>query len=382
VGKRKTKKDRAVTNLKRSITRSLTKQGFDVQRGQIQPLVNIDKSSLRTLHQTAVAHRVKEEAPFLRANETELLTHIAEGQEVDVEKINPRLVQVFGGTPEATVFRYLQLHWSIPVSRGYGRRLRFLVIDDANKKVMGLIGLGDPVYSLGVRDRWIGWNSEVKKRNLYHVMDAYVLGAVPPYSFLLGSKLMALLALSTEVRTAFKKRYENRQSVMLGQIRPPHLALITTASALGRSSTYNRLRVDDRTYWHRLGYTGGSGDFHFANGLYGRMRKFAEEHCEPTAKASAWGNGFRNRREVVGKCLQELGLPNRLAYHNVSREVFAAPCGESALEFLRGEECDPIFFDWDSKALFEIFRERWLIGRASRDNRFKHFTRSDYQLWP
>jgi Domain of unknown function (DUF4338) len=145
------------------------------------------------------------------------------------------------------VFRYLQLHWSIPVSRGYGRRLRFLVIDENNEKVMGLIGLGDPVYSLGVRDSWIGWDSETKKQKLYHVMDAYVLGAVPPYSFLLGSKLMALLALSKDVREAFKRRYANRESLMSGQVRPPYLALITTASALGRSSTYNRLKVNDTT---------------------------------------------------------------------------------------------------------------------------------------
>jgi hypothetical protein len=378
---KKTKKDKTVANLRRSIARSLRKQGFVIEQNKIKPLGSLDKAALRALHQTAVLHRLSEETPYLRAHEDQLLSHVANGADVVVDKISPRLVQVVKGQPEATLFRYLQLHWSIPVSRGYGRRLRFLVIDENNGKVMGLIGLGDPVYSLGVRDRWIGWDSDTKKEKLYHVMDAYVLGAIPPYSHLIGSKLIALLALSNEVRQAFKERYAYRKSLMLGQVRPPYLALITTASALGRSSTYNRLKVAGVTYWHRLGFTGGSGDFHFANGQYARMRDFAEEHCEPTAKASLWGKGFRNRREVIGKCLQELGLPNKLAYHNVSREVFAAPCGAGSLEFLRNERKRPQFFDWNTSSLFDVFRDRWLLSRAERDCMYKAFTRDQYRLW-
>ena len=60
------------------------------------------------------------------------------------------------------------------------------------------------MYALRARDKWIGWTSEDKKHRLYHVMDAYVLGAVPPYSALLGGKLIALLTLSNEVRQEFQ----------------------------------------------------------------------------------------------------------------------------------------------------------------------------------
>ncbi len=42
-----------------------------------------------------------------------------------------------------------------------------------------------------------------KARHLYHMMDAYMLGAVPPYSFLLGGKPTTMLACSNEVRNAF-----------------------------------------------------------------------------------------------------------------------------------------------------------------------------------
>jgi len=45
-------------------------------------------------------------------------------------------------------------------------------------------------------------------------------------------------------------------------------------------------------YWHSVGFTKGFGEFHFSNGVYGAIREFAENHCEPTAKQAAWGSGF------------------------------------------------------------------------------------------
>jgi hypothetical protein len=57
------------------------------------------------------------------------------------------------------------------------------VLDRQNDKLIGLFGLGDSVFSLKARDEWIGWNSETRETRLRHVMDAFVLGAVPPIHF-------------------------------------------------------------------------------------------------------------------------------------------------------------------------------------------------------
>jgi hypothetical protein len=96
--------------------------------------------------------------------------------------IRPRLVQVQSDSRDELLFRYACLHWSIPISSGYGRRVRFLVIDESNNKLIGVIGIGDPVYSLAARDKWIGWNEAEHRERLHAVMDAFVLGAVPPYA--------------------------------------------------------------------------------------------------------------------------------------------------------------------------------------------------------
>jgi len=256
------------------------------------------------------------------------------------------------------------------------------VLDASNGKLIGLFGLGDPVYAMRARDHWIGWDKETKAKKLYHVMDAYVLGAVPPYSFLLGGKLIAMLICSNEVRESFRRKYKGQKSLIREETRHPYLALITTTSALGRSSIYNRLRVNAHEYWISLGFTQGSGEFHFSNGVYDDIRAYVEKHCEPTAKHEAWGNGFRNKREVIRKCLSKIGLSANLIYHGIRREIFAAPLGQEALPFLRGEVKKPSFYDWPVSHLTDVFAERWLLRRAERMPEYKEYTREQYRIWP
>jgi len=117
------------------------------------------------------------------------------------------------------------------------------------------------------RDEWIGWKASAKAERLYHVLDAYVLGAVPPYSKLLGGKLVAMATVCNEVRRAFVRRYAGRTSVISGKTRPARLVLITTASALGRSSLFNRVRFHKRTVFESVGFTSGWGEFHFSDGV-------------------------------------------------------------------------------------------------------------------
>ena len=74
-------------------------------------------------------------------------------------------------------------------------------------------------------------------------MDAYVVGAVPPYADLLGGKLVASLIASEEVGNKFQERYAGSQGLISGQHKQARLTLVTVTSALGRSSMYNRLKL-------------------------------------------------------------------------------------------------------------------------------------------
>jgi len=367
--------------LRKEILRSLRRQGYSVRNDRIAIPDNACKSDLRELNQMACEKKRAEARPRLARYEGKLLDRIACGTDVDPASVSPKVVPVERGTEDELLFRYACLHWSIPVSSGYGRRLRFLVQDESNGKLMGLFGLGDPVYSLGARDRWIGWDAEAKQERLYHVMDAFVLGAVPPYNQLLCGKLVAMLALSDTVRKAFRDRYGDRKALISGEVRKPYLALVTTTSALGRSSLYNRLRIDGFDYWHRIGATSGWGDFHFSNGVYADIRAYAERWCEPTAKRDPWGEGFRNKREVVRKVLSRIGLSTELQNHGIRREIYAAPFGKQSLPFLRQERERPHFFNLSESELWEAFRDRWFLSRAERRQEFRKFDREMYRLW-
>lgn len=367
--------------LRSRVMDSLKEQGFVLCEEGIAPPAGNDKDSLRALHKNAVQHNIERSRAGLVRHEEELLDFIADGSDVKPEAIQPRLHQVESGTLEELLFRYVRLHWSIPVSAGYGRRLRFLVFDDSNGKLIGLFGLGDPIFNLGPRDRWIGWDFATRKQKLQSVMDLFVLGAVPPYSKLLCGKLVALLVTSEAVQKAFASRYGGSKSYISKRELDGRLALLTTISALGRSSIYNRLRYQDRLVYQSVGYTRGSGEFHFCNGVYDDLRKFALANCEPSEKNSAWGNGFRNRRELVKKTLPLLNLPKEFIYHGVEREIFVIPVAKNAQEFLCGDDKELRYFGWSEENLFEWFKDRWLLPRAVRDSSYLNYDSSDYRLW-
>jgi hypothetical protein len=256
------------------------------------------------------------------------------------------------------------------------------VIDESNNKLMGIIGLGDPVYALKARDKSIQWTVDQKKERLFHVMDAFVLGAIPPYSFLLCGKLIAMLALSNEVREYFAEKYSDNISLIAKKKREPILALITTTSAYGRSSMYNRIKINGMQYWKPIGYTSGTGDFHFSNGVYATMTSYVNKYCIPTARHSDWGGcGFRNRREVIKKALTSLKMPAKFIHHQVRREIFIAPLGSNTFEFLRGEDTSFSPLDMGQDDIFQLFKERWLLSRAAQNSAYKDFKAESYKLW-
>lgn len=379
--------DVEVVRLRARVAEHLEQQGFRLlPTGLIAPVAN-GKDDLRSLHHEAVKALRNRGQAALAKREPAFIERLAAGIDVAPSRIRPRLVPVDTyRSADAPLWRWCSLHWSVPVSGGYGRRLRFLVVDAAhNDAVMGLIGLADPVYALNSRDQTIGWNADQRGERLTSVMDAFVLGAVPPYSDLLGGKLMAMIAGSREVRETFADRYGHRETLIAG--RDPHaqLALITTSSALGRSSVYNRVRRRDGSLvMHPVGFTRGSGDFHFSGDIYEELAAFAmERSAGATHRHERWGApGFRNRREVIQKALQAMGLPSRaMRFHGVQREVFLNPLARNSYAYLRGEAEELDFFDDSADDVAAFWRERWAVPRSQRDTSWLAFDPNTWRLY-
>lgn len=359
--------------LRTKISEEMQRIGFTWRGNIVEPPRLMDKQAIRNLYLEARRKHASENENWLKALEKRAIEYFAQGTEIEPEQIRPR-IKLVQTDIEADLFKYAGLLWSVPVSAGYGRRLRFLILDEANGKLIGILGLCDPVYCLSVRDNWIGWSDNQKRQRLWHILDAYVLGAVPPYNNLLGGKLVATLATTDIVRNAFDKKYRGTKSGIMGIQRDPYLVLLTTASAMGRSSMLNRLKIGDELVWLPIGMTQGWGHFHLGNGLFEDMSEFIRKHQPDLFESYHYGEGPSWKLRVIRACLAELNLPTDLLKHGIRRQVFAAPLADHWKEFLLGTVERPAMFNRPAKYSFEHFRERWLLPRALRDNRYKTVT--------
>lgn len=180
-------------------------------------LLQPNKDTIRARHSHQYQEKRRRLSEFVVKNIDKLLPHFASGKDVEPDRISPRLQLIHSNTPESKLFRLASLTWSVPVSEGFGRRMRLLVWDDHNDKLIGIIGLGDPVFNMKARDEIIGWTSTDRKNRLVHLMDAFVLGALPPYNMLLGGKLVACLVRTTEVANLFSERYAETVGIISGK---------------------------------------------------------------------------------------------------------------------------------------------------------------------
>ena len=249
--------------LKRKLRAHFKRLGFlKAPNGTLLP-PNLDKQSYRDMHAHQRDSHLDANRAWIADRAGQLIRHFASGANLDVARITPRIEVVRSGTWQSNLFRLASYYWRIPISEGYGRRLRFLVWDDHHKKLIGLFALGDAVFNLRARDEFIGWDHHRRVDAMVHLMDAYALGAVPPYNMLLGGKLVASLIRTQDVVDTFQAKYHESVGVISGQSKHAQLVAVTTTSALGRSSLYNRLRIGGQSIFDSIGSTSGWGHFTF-----------------------------------------------------------------------------------------------------------------------
>jgi len=163
---------------------------------------------------------------------------------VDVMSIKPRVIVCDEGTEEFETWKYLRymIH-TFEFTSGIGRLMRFIIKDDHTGKVLGIASLASDVVSLGVRDKYIGWDQTMKfdDRKLNHTAIASTIVPTQPFGYnFLGGKLLASMLLTKEVRDGWKEKFGD---VLVG---------ITTTSLYGAHSMYQRI-----PFWRELGKSAG-----------------------------------------------------------------------------------------------------------------------------
>ena len=338
------------------------------------------KDSIRELHLPQREERSRAEVGLLAKKGSSLLTYFAEGGEIDPCKISPKLVLIKkSDSIEGNLFRIAALLWSIPVSKGYGRRMRYLVIDQFNNKIMGIIAIGDPVFNLRCRDQWIGWDVPQREERLSFMLDAYVLGSVPPYSSLLGSKVVGALIASSEIRDDFREKYGNQTGLISKIKKDPHLVLATTTSALGRSSVYNRLRLPGLVDFIKIGTTEGWGHFLVTDDVFNELRLVLKTHEDPYYNNYKFGQGPSWRLRTIRRACALLKIDSKLLRHGIKREAYAIPLATNWRNILLGSENKPEGYLEPCSRVGSTAVQRWMIPRAERNSDWSRIRRPD--IW-
>lgn len=365
-------------DLKHLIIESLIKQGFtiDPETGGLS-LESDKKDSIRSLHDISRAHTIEKNRDFIERNFKECSTFFADGKDINLHKFSPIVIPVEAESDYAKLYRFSSLLWSIPVSNGFGRRQRFLVIDKNNNKIVGIFALGDPVYNMRIRDNHIGWNNADRKLRLYNLMDLFVAGAFPPYSNLLCGKLIAMLATSNETRRFIFNKYKAGNTIIQQSEKNPALVALTTSSAFGRSSQYNRISFNGERIYHPIGYSQGWGHFHLTNGLYASIKAFLREIESPELIKNNFGDGPNWKFRILRTAFRELALPQDLLFHGVQRELFIAPLAYNYKDFFCSPGVKPKMIAYPQKSLIDFFKTRWFLPRAERLSIFQSVKASE-----
>ena len=367
--------------LKKRLRRHLRSLGF--QKGADGALVppGTGKEAVRTIHAVQREDRLAASETFITRQFSKLIGHFASGHEVVPTLIKPRLQRVLSDTWEGDLFRLASLTWSVPVSNGFGRRLRYLVWDEQNGKLIGIIAIGDPVFNLSVRDNLIDWTVQDRGERLVNVMDAYVLGALPPYNRLLGGKLVACLIRTRDIYDDFAKAYGKTTGIISNEEKKARLLAVTTSSSMGRSSVYNRLKLGDTQYFRPIGYTGGWGHFHIPDSLFEELRDHLRAIGHKYADQHQFGEGPNWRLRSTRAALVALGFSEDLLRHGIQREVFLCELADNAIRMLSTGRGKPKLTSLTTaEEVAELALNRWIVPRSQRQQDYLDWSRDDIRV--
>jgi len=310
-------------------------------------------------------------------------SNLALGTDVLKSEICPR-IEVCETESQHSIFRIFRYFWSSPFSDYVGRRIRLLIRDDGVKgnPIIGIAALGSSIIHIPDRDKWIGWDKKTRSNRIVYAMDAYVIGAVPPYNHLLGGKLVSYVLASNELRIIYKKKYA-RAKTIIKKRKASDLVLLVTTSLYGQnSSQYNRLKYGKTLLYKPIGTTSGYGSLHISSETFNSMLQLAEDNeCNISNR---FGDGPNWRMRVIRAACDVLSLDsNVILKHSFQRGLFAVPLARNFRSFLKGESEVPFYRNMPLDKLVNYWRVRWLDKRKQNDSvisRVREFSPTDFTI--
>lgn len=357
--------EQVVNSIRRDLERLNWKFKLPTKKNAYPTLIppeNYDKETIKNSmsfkrDEIIVKHRewIDKNMEFARKN-------LANGIDVLNSKIDP-IIEVCKTEKQHRLFRMLRYYWSSPYSEYVGRRIKLIIRDRAlpNKPVIGIAALGSPIIHIPERDDFIGWDKDTRTKNLIYTLDAYIIGALPPYNYLLGGKLISYILASNEVREIYREKYKD-QITLKEKRKANKLVGIFTTSLYGNSSQYNRVKFKDELLYKPIGQTKGFGTLHLSGETIQLMIKFLKS--KGVEVGHKFGDGPSWVMRVIRSAGDLLGFDsNFLLKHSFRRNIYFVPLAKEYKAFLNGETKQPKFNNHSKKELVEFWKTRWLKNR-------------------
>jgi len=359
--------------LREKIIESLKSQGFLVN-GCINPILG-DKARYKELHAYSKNEQVSIHKNFIKTNIDKVASYLPNGEDIDPSAISLELREVKKDTFEEVLFKWWNLvWWSIPYQKAYGRQMRFLIWDKYHNAPFGLIGLQSPILKMVVRDQYLKIPKETLDYWVNRSLQAQRLGALPPYNQMLGGKLVALALTSNEIRDVYKSKYGNCTTLLKERKINSDLLFLTTTSAFGRSSIYNKLNYNEEKVAISLGYTKGSGTFHIPEDIYIEIKEFLRFNNIDVS--TTFGKGPSRKLKLLDIAFSLLKLKN-FTYHHIPREYFLFPLVSNLSEIIENNSV-PLFYERPFDTLVDYWKKRWCIPRVARNSDWKNFVGNSF----
>lgn len=326
---------------------------------QLAPPQSYDKELIKSTMAIKRQEILSKNKEWIYKNINLAIDNLANGLDVLNSKIIPR-IEICETPKQHKLFRLLRYYWSSPYSEYVGRRIKLIIRDYGlpNKPVIGIVALGSPIIHIPERDKFIGWDKQTRTKNLNYMMDAYVIGALPPYNHLLGGKLVSYILASSEIRNIFEEKYRDSSY--------PKLAGIFTTGLYGRSSQYNRLKFKDNLLFKPIGFTKGFGSLHLTMETINSMKDFLLE--KDITISNEFGAGPSSTMRLIRSAGDQLGFnSDDLLNHSFQRSIYFMPHAKNTVDFLNGRASKLQYNNYKSSQLINFWKKRWLANRIKNE---------------
>jgi hypothetical protein len=229
--------------------------------------------------------------------------------------------------------------------------------------------MGSDITSLGVRDSYIGWSKDNKFKDgkLNNTAIATTVVSTQPLGYnLLGGKLIAALATSPIIRSAWKQTYDDT------------LIAVGTTSLYGIHSQYNgiphyktlgeskgliAIKPDDLVYdpWHQW-LKENRSELYQSKITNERIRN--GESMYPGENKTGPVSGIKQR--ILEMIFKELGIKSKDYNHGFKRGVYFAQMYENGNEFLCGKISESELNMKDKFSEGDTYSIKWWKPKAER----------------